>query len=251
MAKKNYQVLLTPDEMTILNNIRKNGHSSARKIMHANILLNTNDFFPDKRKSNCELAEIFGVTLATVNKIRKIYCEEELETALNRKIWLTPESMSKITRDFEARVIASALSLPPKGYAKWNLCLLAEHCMKKNYIVSISHTAVGIILKTNRLKPNLSKYWCIPMENDPHFIANMEDILTIYQKPYNPCCPVVCIDEKPMQLFDEIRKRVSAKPMEIDPETELSCLGTVQKIDFEYIRMGISSIFMFTESLSG
>ena len=104
MPKKNYQVLLTPDETAALNNIRKNGHSSARKIMHANILLNTNDSFPDKKKSNRELAEIFGVTLATVNKIRKTYCEEGLEAALNRKTRLTPESMSKITGDFEAHV---------------------------------------------------------------------------------------------------------------------------------------------------
>lgn len=39
--------------------------------------------------------------------------------------------------------------------------------------------------------------------------------------------------------------------MENDPETELSRPGTVQKIDSEYIRMGTSSIFMFTEPLSG
>lgn len=251
MPKKNYQVLLTPDKTAALNNIRKNGHSSARKIMHANILLNTNDSFPDKKKSNRELAEIFGVTLATVNKIRKTYCEEGLEAALNRKTRLTPESMSKITGDFEAHVIASALSPPPKGYARWNLRLLAEHCIEKNYIVSISHTAVGTILNTNQLKPHLSKYWCIPMENDPHFIANMEDILAIYQKPYDPCCPVVCMDEKPVQLLDEIRERVSARPMETDPETELTRHGTVQKIDSEYVRMGTSSIFMFTEPLSG
>ncbi|MCI9175973.1 MAG: helix-turn-helix domain-containing protein [Lachnospiraceae bacterium] len=70
-------------------------------------MMNTNDSFPDKKKSNRELSEIFGVTLATVNKIRKTYCEEGLETALNRKTWLMPESMPKITGDFEAHVIAS------------------------------------------------------------------------------------------------------------------------------------------------
>lgn len=58
-----------------------------------------------------------------------------------------------------------------------------------------------MILNTNQLKPHLSKYWCIPMENDPHFIANMEDILTIYQKPYDPCCPVACMDEKPVSCL--------------------------------------------------
>ena len=174
MPKKNYQVFLTDDDITVLNNIRKNGHSSAKTIMHANILLNTNDSFPEKKKSNRELSEIFGVSLPTVNKIRKTYCEEGLAAALNRKTRLTPETMSKITGEFEAHVIATALSPPPKGYAKWNLRLLAEHCMEKKYIVSISHTAVGTILNTNQLKPHLSKYWCIPKENDPYYAASME-----------------------------------------------------------------------------
>lgn len=251
MPKKNYQVFLTDDDITVLNNIRKNGHSSAKTIMHANILLNTNDSFPEKKKSNRELSEIFGVSLPTVNKIRKTYCEEGLAAALNRKTRLTPETMSKITGEFEAHVIATALSPPPKGYAKWNLRLLAEHCMEKKYIVSISHTAVGTILNTNQLKPHLSKYWCIPKENDPYYAASMEDILTIYQKEYNPSLPVVCMDEKPVQLLGEIRERISAKPMETDPETDIQRSGSVQKIDSEYIRMGTASIFMFTEPLSG
>lgn len=132
MPKKNYQVLLTSDEIAILNNIQKNGHSSSKLIMHANILLNTNNSFPDKKKNNRELSEIFGVSLPTINKIRKTYCKEGLEAALNRKTRMTPETMSKITGDFEAHVIAAALSPPPNGYARWNLRLLVEHCVEKN-----------------------------------------------------------------------------------------------------------------------
>ncbi len=79
----------------------------------------------------------------------------------------------------------------------------------------------------------------------------MEDILTVYQKEYDSSCPVVCMDEKPVQLLDEIRERISAKPMEIDPETEIPRPGSTQKIDSEYVRMGTASIFMFTEPLGG
>lgn len=79
----------------------------------------------------------------------------------------------------------------------------------------------------------------------------MEDILTIYQMPYNPSLPVICMDEKPVQLLDEIRERISARPLEYDPETELPHPGAVRKIDSEYVRMGTSSIFMFTEPLGG
>ena len=106
MPKKNYQVRLTEKDIEILNHIRKNGHSSAKTIMHANILLNTNDAFHDKKKNNRELAEIFGVSLPTINKIRKTYCEEGLDAAINRKTRITPEIMAKITGDFQAHVIA-------------------------------------------------------------------------------------------------------------------------------------------------
>lgn len=100
--------------------------------MHANKLLNTNDSFPDKKKNTRELAEIFGVPLPTINNVRKAYSEEGLEAALNRKTRLTPESMAKITGDFEAHMIATALRPPPKDYARWNLRLPAEHCIEKN-----------------------------------------------------------------------------------------------------------------------
>jgi len=159
--------------------------------------------------------------------------------------------MSKITGDFEAQVIAAALSPAPKGRANWTLRLLAEHCIEKNYIVSISHTAIGEMLNTNEVKPHLSKYWCIPKENDEHFVAHMEDILSIYQMPYNPKIPVLCMDEKPIQLLDEIYERISAKPLRTDPDTGLIKPGELEKTDYKYERCGVASIFVFTEPLRG
>jgi hypothetical protein len=159
--------------------------------------------------------------------------------------------MSKITGEFEAQLIAAALSPAPKGRANWTLNLLAEHCMEKKYIVSISHTAIGELLNTNEVKPHLSKYWCIPKENDAHFVAHMEDILGIYQKKYNPAIPVICMDEKPIQLLDEVRERVSAKPLRTDPYTGLPKRGELEKIDYQYERCGTASIFVFCEPLAG
>ncbi|GAA6406726.1 hypothetical protein K040078D81_08430 [Blautia hominis] len=89
------------------------------------------------------------------------------------------------------------------------------------------------------------------MENDPYYVANMEDILSIYQKEYNPACPVICMDEKPLQLLGEIRERICARPLEMDSETEIPRPGSIEKIDSEYVRMGTASIFMFTEPLGG
>lgn len=107
------------------------------------------------------------------------------------------------------------------------------------------------MLNTNQVKPHLSKYWCIPKENDADFVAHMEDILGIYQRPYDPEVPVVCMDEKPVQLLDEISKRINAKPIRNDPNTGLPKPGEVEKVDSEYMRCGTASIFMFTEPLGG
>ena len=66
----------------------------------------------------------------------------------------------------------------------------------------------------------------------------MEDVLEVYSRPYNPAMPVVCMDEKPYQLLDEVREPISMKP------------GKVEKVDNEYLRKGTCSIFIFTEPLA-
>jgi hypothetical protein len=252
MPENNYKVNLTSEEMHKLKQITHNGsNASAKMIMHAHILLNSNDNQPERKKSNKELSEIFGVSPTTVNQIRRIYTTQGIDAALSRKTRLTAPVLSKITGDFEAHVVAMALAPAPKGRANWTLRLLAEHCVAKQYIVSISHTAIGEMLNSNQVKPHLSKYWCIPKENDASFVAHMEDILGIYQRAYDPEVPVVCMDEKPVQLLDEIRDRINAKPIRNDPDTGLPKPGEVEKVDSEYMRCGTASIFMFTEPLGG
>lgn len=67
----------------------------------------------------------------------------------------------------------------------------------------------------------------------------MEDILHLYQQPYNASVPVVCMDEQPVQLVKETRMPL---PMET---------GKPMRFDFEYERMGATNIFLFTEPLAG
>lgn len=67
----------------------------------------------------------------------------------------------------------------------------------------------------------------------------MEDVLTVYKRPYDPKAPVVCMDEQPVQLVKETRQRVPAAP------------GRPVRIDYEYERNGTANIFMFAEPLAG
>ena len=67
----------------------------------------------------------------------------------------------------------------------------------------------------------------------------MEDILDLYQLPYNPDYPVVNMDERPLQLLKETRQPLPGKP------------GQVRRYDYEYERAGTACVFLFTETLRG
>ena len=67
----------------------------------------------------------------------------------------------------------------------------------------------------------------------------MEDVLDVYEMPYNPSVPVVCMDEKPYQLLGEARTSWAMRP------------GDNKKVDSEYVRNGTCSIFAFIEPLGG
>ena len=83
------------------------------------------------------------------------------------------------------------------------------------------------------------EYWVIPPEANAEFVAGMEEVLETYEKAYDPACPVVCMDEQPVQLIGETRVPIPATKEH--PE----------RVDYEYERKGTASIFMFAEPLSG
>jgi len=65
----------------------------------------------------------------------------------------------------------------------------------------------------------------------------MEDVLDVYQRPYDPLNPVVCIDETNKQLIQETR--IPCAP------------GQPEKVDSEYVRGGVADVFMIFEPLVG
>ena len=65
--------------------------------------------------------------------------------------------------------------------------------------------------KKNEFKPHLSEYWKIPPHHDAEFVTCMEDVLDVYQRPYDSSYPVVCMDESPKQLIGEVREPLPAK----------------------------------------
>jgi len=79
----------------------------------------------------------------------------------------------------------------------------------------------------------------IPPGCNSDFVAAMEQVLDVYKRPYDPCRPVVCMDESPRQLIKETRIPIPAAP------------GRQERYDYEYERNGVCNIFMASEPLGG
>ena len=67
----------------------------------------------------------------------------------------------------------------------------------------------------------------------------MAQVLEVYCRPYEARHPVICMDEQPKQLIDQVRMPVPAQP------------GAAAKEDFEYVRQGMCVVWMFVEPLAG
>jgi hypothetical protein len=80
--------------------------------------------------------------------------------------------------------------------------------------------------------------WCVG-ELDAEYIAKMEDVLALYEKPYNQREPVVCLDEKPVSLHADVRPARPARP------------GHLAKRDNEYRRCGTANVFAVVEPKAG
>ncbi|MCK5923413.1 MAG: IS630 family transposase, partial [Methylococcales bacterium] len=79
----------------------------------------------------------------------------------------------------------------------------------------------------------------IPPDDNCEFVAHMEEILELYQRPHNIDEPIVCMDETSKQLTLETRIPIPASPRHLE------------RVDYEYKRNGTANIFMFTEPLRG
>lgn len=79
----------------------------------------------------------------------------------------------------------------------------------------------------------------------------MEDVLDVYERPYDPARPVVCIDEGGKQLVGETRVPIPAEPRRPAEPGQPAKPGHPERYDYEYTREGASNLFMAFEPLAG
>ena len=83
------------------------------------------------------------------------------------------------------------------------------------------------------------KTWCIPPTANADFVYHMEDVLRVYQLPYDHRAPVVCMDEASKQLIGEV---TAPLPLRV---------GRAPCEDYAYERKGVCNQFRCCEPLRG
>jgi transposase len=143
---KKYVVTLTEEERQELRAMVSRGKGAARKLMHARMLLKADASEGGARWDDRRIAAAFEVGTATVERIRKLFVEEGVRAARERR---KPrrEYPRKLDGEGEAHLIALACSQAPAGCSRWTLRLLAGRMVALEYEDTISKDTVAQALK--------------------------------------------------------------------------------------------------------
>ena len=143
--EKKYIVRLTDEERGVLEGVVKKLKGTSQKVRRAQILLKADADGPawtDKR-----IAEAFSCRTKTVENIRQRLVERGFTETLEGKKRTAQSTKKLLDGEQEARVIATRLGSPPKGYANWTLRLLARKVVELEIVDSISYETVRRTLK--------------------------------------------------------------------------------------------------------
>ena len=181
MPKKKYIVDLTESERADLEQLSNKGKIAAYKMNHARILLLADINRKQGGWTDLKISDALNIALATIERVRKRFVEEGIESALNRR-----EQKNRrrkiIDGEKEAYLVAIACSETPTGHARWTVQMLADKMVELKYVKKVSKETIRQTLKKNELKPWLNESWVIPPKANAEFVCAMEDILDIYHK---------------------------------------------------------------------
>ena len=138
--RKLYIVRLTKQERVELQSVVKKLKGTGQKVRRAQMWLKADAGGPnwiDER-----IAEAYACRTRTVERLRQRFVEHGFDEALNRVERKQPPVEKLLTGDQEARIIATRLGPPPKGYNTWTLRLLARQVVALAIVDSVSYETV-------------------------------------------------------------------------------------------------------------
>jgi transposase len=145
MAKKKYQVTLSPAEREEREHLIRRGQASARKLTRARILLKA-----AARQTDGDITRALGVGIATVERTRQRFVEAGLAALSERP---RPGNTPKLDGKAEARLIAEAWGPAPDGRERWTLQLLADRVVTLELAEAYSDESVRRVLKKTTSSP--------------------------------------------------------------------------------------------------
>ncbi len=234
-----YRINLSKEQRQELIEISKNGTKAAKQVNHAQVLLMSDDNAVEGRWRDENISQALNMHINTVAGIRKKFVLEGIQPALQRKPREGSPTPPKLDGKQEAHLIAICCSDPPLGRVRWTIQLLAKELVSRKIVISISRETVRNTLNQIELQPWKTERFCIPEEDLPRFIAQMENVLDVYSAPPEPNIPLICMDEASIELTGDLYPSIPAKP------------GQAKKEDYHYERNGVAAIFMFVDPIKG
>jgi hypothetical protein len=143
--QKKYIVRLSKQERNTLREVVKKLKGGGQKVRRAQILLKADADGPAWNDSR--IAEAFGCRRQTVEMIRQRFVECGFQETLEAKKRANPPTEKLLDGEQEAKIIATRLGPPPKGYANWTLRLLARKVVELEIVDAISYETVRRTLK--------------------------------------------------------------------------------------------------------
>ncbi len=150
MPAKKYRVKLSEEERSELIDLKSRGKIAARKLIHIQMLLLADEASESGGWKDADIAQATGVSRLSVERIRKRFVEEGLESAINPKVSKRVYTR-KLDGEAEAFLVATACSSAPKGYSDWTMQLLADRLVECKIVDSISSECVRQTLKKTTL----------------------------------------------------------------------------------------------------
>jgi hypothetical protein len=143
--QKKYIVRLSKQERSTLRDCIKSLKGSSQKVRRAQILLKADADGP--AWSDSRIADAFGCRRQTVEVIRQRFVECGFQETLDGKKRAHPPTEKLLDGEQEAKIIATRLGPPPKGYGNWTLRLLARKVIELGIVDAVSYETVRRTLK--------------------------------------------------------------------------------------------------------
>ena len=144
-CKKIYIVRLTDAERQTLEQVVKKLKGTGQKVRRAQMLLKADTDSP--AWTDARIAEAFCCRRETVQRLRQHFVESGFQETLDAKTRAQPPTPKLLNGEQEAKIIATRLGPPPKGYANWTLRLLSRKVVELEIVNQVSYETVRRTLK--------------------------------------------------------------------------------------------------------